>query len=330
MLPVLLALLMGLASTEHPGATLVVEHSEATRQCASRAAIARGVSSRLGYSPWRDDGEWTLVVRTGRRGAVLVADLAWMDRAERVRARRHLESKDRTCAELGAQVEVAISVAMATMVPRPPPPSPSRPRYWMRILPLPPAPAPEEPPRDIVESDVVAPPPTEAAPWWRAAPRVSSGTRLVLDVGTLASPTWGVAAHAGLGVRNLLGAVEIRALQPVTRRLVGGSLMMQAAVASLLACVEERVLQACGTASAGALVTTGDGLVKLRGRVFPQAALGARVGAGLPLNRFVSLVGALEGSLVLVRARLLVERTEVWHAPPVALQGSLGLTFTLQ
>ena len=247
---------------------------------ATEAALRASVSGELGYNPWEVPS--TTVAHRRIVGVVDSRDArrrAWARgdaRAGPGAGSARASSKRRSAANCRSssswQSRVAINPLRAAVLPAPPKREARRRR---RAVP------PPAPPR------VVVPP---------APPRlVDEGGRLrvafgIQHVGAAPGPTFGFMGRVGFALRRWSLAAEVRGDLPGAASADGGQVSASTMAAFLVPCVDHRIVAFCLLGGGGGQEVAGSGYVLARSSWVRYAAVGARIEAGLPLNRNFALL----------------------------------------
>ena len=291
--------------------------------CPDEAALRAAVASRLAYDPFRETAATTVATSMQARRKELLARIELRDAKGAVIGARELVSPESDCSELARAVALAIAIAIDPVsvirVPLPPVRTPSvapvvsertnEPPPGPAISPLPPA----APPSARSEASL----PAHAAA--SAGPHVRATSALLLGAG----PTPGLSAGArlGLGVRWPSVSIDLegRGIWPTSASAaqLPGDVRAFAVLASVVPCLHEGPLLACGVASAGPLRGAGEGAIAARTATTMFAAAGGRAGAEIPLGRSLALGLSIEADISLTPTSLRLGALEVFHTPPV-------------
>src|SRR5579871_316395 len=320
------ALAAGLASTARAEAARVrLEYArgEGAISCPDARAFAEAVAGRLGYEPFDPAAARRVDVTIGRRERGFEARIQMVDGGGAPTAERQFSSRAGDCAELAATTELDCRSAVDPFrAAAPAPAPPAAPAIEAAPAPPPPAaPVAELPAVPAVvarAAPVLAPPPPRPA-----VPE--AGVAVVGAVG--AAPAAALGFEVRIGVRRgaLSLALEGRADLPASTPLAMGDVSAWLLAGSLVPCAHWRAFAACALATAGALRAVGHGLVDARQVTDPWIALGARLGARVPLHGSVSFEAHLDAVAPLVQTELKVGDAAVWSTPAVALAAAAGL-----
>jgi hypothetical protein len=298
----------------NPSARLAYARSVDAAACPDEPALRKAVAARFGYDPFFPWAQQTVIVQVWRDHGRYASRIQVIDERGLMRGTRELTSDDADCSDLFDATALAISIALDASIantppPSSPPPSPNPPPEPLAVLPLPVpvmvdrAPPPTPPRRgpgfalglDTVETAGLA-------------PKVSPGLAIFGEVR-------GGAVSFGLEVR--LGASLPSNVYPPTARIEAAQ-----AVVGLVPCAHWGPVFACAVGEFGWFQAWGAGLAHDGSNGLPFAAVGARLGAHVPLSSSLYVRLYAEATVDLDRPELELDDESVWLAPPFA--GSLG------
>ncbi len=305
-----------LASERAPAARLLYDLGEGAESCPARGELTRAVEVRLGYDPFHDDAERSVVATIRRHDGDLVGRVELRDGTDRLVGARDIGAAH-DCADLVASMALAISLAI----------DPLGSPHAVSPPTLAPAPALAPPPQvPGLERPPASGPPTlasaVAAPPGRV---VELGAGAVIGIGTAPAPTVGVSIQAGVRWSTFSLSLEGRGDVPSSRSAGGGQVSASLLSASLLPCLHHSFLMGCAVASLGSIHGASAGVGYPASDDSVYGAIGARLGVVVPLWRFLLMRAYIDGSASLSRTTLTLNGTSVWTSPPVA--GALGLAF---
>ena len=285
--------------------------------CPTEAALEVAVTGELGYDPWDpiDDRSSPRIVVTIHPARDRIHGRVEMLSPDG----KHLGARDLDaprCGELSQAMALAIAVAIDPL----------------RLGPPSPRPPPAEERELAPEPDIALPQPNEAAPPMRLVGdlrlRVAFGMQV--SIGEAPGPTLGFLGRVGFVLRRWSLAVELHGDLPGTSdEIDGGRVSASTMAAFLVPCVEHRIVAFCVFGGAGAQEVGGEGFVLARSSWVPYAAVGARIEAGLPLNRILALLVRVDLEVPLTRTELYVgtERpVRVYRS--ASLSNSFGLALS--
>lgn len=300
------------AAAPHIAARFVYDRGPGAESCPEAAEVRAAVVKRLGFDPFEDEADVTMICRVERDGdGPLRADIQMVADGRQVAARRQLASASADCAELAAAVALAIAIAVDPRRAEPPPP---RERRVAAAAPWPPGDPPPE--ASAVGAGLVVPP---------ERPRV----RLFAGVGALAAVGAAPGATAGatlaLGIRR--GPVSLwlegRADLPAAEDVADGEIRASLLVASAAPCAHAGQFALCAVVAGGELRSAGRGFPASREATTPYLGAGARLVWELPVAAnfaFRIEFGALGA---IARSTLLVDGEAVWTMPRVSAAAGL-------
>jgi hypothetical protein len=311
---------LGVARAEPAAVRLEYSRGAGAETCPDDAGLRAAVMARLAYDPFREGATTTVVTSVQARRKELRARIELRDAQGVVIGSRELVSPDSDCSELARAVALAIAIAIDPVsvlrVPLPAPPAAIVPPMLSEPA-APPSPpeATLPPPPPPVPVATPAPPPAAAKPHLRA-------TSAVL-LGAGPTPRLTPGARLGVGARwpSVSASVEASGLWPTTASSAQGDVRAFVVTGSVVPCLHEGPLLACGVISAGPLRGEGS-----RAATTLFAAAGGRAGAEIPLGRSIALGLAVEADVSLTPTSLRRGETEVFRTPPVFGTLAAGLT----
>lgn len=312
----------GAARADGARVRLTYTRGEGATSCPDARAFGAAVAGRLGYEPFDPTAARKVNVTLGRRDRAFEARIEMIDSGAPP-AERRFTSRASDCAELAATTELALAIAIdpfRAAAPAPPP-----------VAPAPPSAAPAAP---VDVAPALAPVAIVAAPVTPASPRQAvifqAAGALVGAVG--AAPAAALGLEVGIGARrgDLSLAIEGRADLPASTPLPAAEVSAWLLAGSLVPCAHWRAFAGCVLATAGVLRAAGRGLVDARQVTVPWLALGARLGADLPLSASLSLSAHADAVAPLVQTELRVGDAVVWTTPAVVFAVAVGLAFAFR
>jgi hypothetical protein len=288
-----------------PAVRLIYERAEDTGDCPDTNDVMNAVRGRLGYDPFREPAELTVVARVERRGDELHATIRMSDR-ETLQADRQLTSPRADCSELASAMLLAISIAIdpLSVPPEPAPPA---------VAGAPPAPT------------VVVSTPPAAAP----TPRSSTSVELALgaagNTGVSVAPALGFFAGAAVAHEGWSVMLEGRADLPRSRPVAGGSIDASTLAATLVPCLRRGWFGACALGGVAALRGAGHDLADARQVTTTYLTLGARAQAEILRRGPLAVRAHLDLVSPLARTTVKVGGEPVWTTPPLGAALGLGI-----
>lgn len=287
----LVVLLTARRAEASPTARLVYVRGEGGESCPDEAALAQEVAAHLGYDPFRPFAENTLYADVRKESDRYVGNIKIVDQAGVERGARTLESRSDDCRELTSSMALSMSIAIdprSAFGPAPePPPTPSE------AAPID-APVEEPPPAPPPVIPLAEPPPP---PKETIVPRARPATpRFVMGLGAYGSLGEGPSATAGARLsgevllsRASLG-LEVRGALPSTTDLDrGGRLRTSLVGAAFVPCARMGWASACAVAFLGRMHAETTDVPHGASENFVHVAVGARLGADVPLASDLAL-----------------------------------------
>jgi hypothetical protein len=302
-------------ANEPPTVRLSYRVGEGATDCPDELTLRNAVSARLGYDPFQTGAPNSISaeITRGVRGFRAVIELR-SSRGE-VTGSRLLNSTRNDCSELASAMVLSISIAIDPLVlsrrasPSPPLPLPEFPQQ----CPL----CPEPPPCPL-------PPPPPSAP---ISFRASAGTLAAL--GSAPTLAFGATMQAGLRRRNaslaLEGRIDIPASETISAREGVETTLL---LASIVPCVHHHSWMGCALVSAGALRGVGKEVDVPRKETTAYVAMGARLGAEIPLTYVLALQIHLDVLAPLIRTTLRLNDADAWTTPPLSAALGAGVAAT--
>ncbi|WP_394835167.1 hypothetical protein LVJ94_52580 [Pendulispora rubella] len=321
----------GADNAPHETARLTYETGDTTG-CPDETSFHNLVAARLGYDPFRADGQHAVSVSFRKERGKTRA------RAEVQRGGPAAGTREFTgegCEPLAAALATTVAMALDPLhvsapASEPPVPAPAPRAESLPTLPGEPAPAP--PPQVVfVERRTSSPAPT----------RTSEPSEPVAFLGSVG----GVASFALAPTMTLGGAMEVgfrygvfslsaegRAeITPTTTRVDSGD-RVNATVYSgaLVPCLHFGSWLACGVGRVGAFQGRAPDVVHPSLGTSAFGSVGLRGGYMIPLTKVLSVRASVEGAVPLVRTTLVIDKDEVWTAPPVTAGLDFAFVVTLK
>jgi hypothetical protein len=326
-----------------PSARLVYSRSESAASCPSENELRSAVAARFGYDPFFLYAPQTVVVQVARGHDEFRARVELVDAQGMARGTRELSSARATCGELFEAMALAISIALdASAVVQDTTPE---------AEPAPIAPVPSSAPSTGAPSTgAPAPPPTALAPAAgpanpaparpheeppARAPRANArspvtffaGADLRGSLGLAPSLAAGVGLFVGARYRSVSLALEGFADAPASSAPKDGvgraeSWLVAGAIAP---CVHVAFAFACGLVEIGAIEARGLDVTQPETPSAPFVALGARLGAELPLSPVWAFRVGGDLLVDLNRPSLRIDGTEMWKFTVLAGGIAMGL-----
>jgi hypothetical protein len=332
-------LVVALGPTERPAERVVVTHPKllyvresGAEACPTAAELRELVSARLGYDPFDDAGDMSLLVRASRDEHGLVGTVELIDAMGQPRGQREIVTQGEGCAELAQALSLSMSIAIdperALQAAQPPVALPVAPEAASPSTTAPPGepksasgPGPAAP---------LGPVSAKGAPLYlvrdRASPRGDGarGARLQLTVAALT--LLGVAPNPAFGgsltAQGRRGAWSLGAGARFARSAsapVDGSADLAATFAAGEAngCFQHAPFEHCTALLLGATWIWSNRVTAPRADVGVFGALAWRSGVVAAISQRFDLVAQVEGSLVLSPIHPQVNDRDVWYAPRV-------------
>jgi len=267
------------------------------------------VRARLGYDPFREPGEITILARIWREGEELRGSILLTDRSRQT-GERTMVSHSADCSELTSAMDLALSIAIDPLsIGHEPVASPAVVELRMVPPPIPP----------VVERPASAPP----APTHFEINLGAAG-----NVGETVAATMGFLAGVGLRSERWSLSVEGRADLPRTRAAGGGHVEAGTLAATLAPCLRRGVFGGCVLATLAALRGAGQDLQNENQITTPFVALGARALVEFPQNGLIAVRLHLDLTSPLTRTTLKVGDQAVWTSPAMCV--ALGVAATVR
>lgn len=296
--------------------------------CPDESSFRNLVAARLGYDPFvAQAGDAVKVELTKDRGRLHGrAEIRRKDARDQPPA-RELDGEPSKCEALTAALATSLAIALdpvRALAPTPPPPPPPATRD---PEPPPPPTTPTTPPPATFAPPPVSPDRPPPAP--PRGPTLDVGAAFVTSFGETPSVALGATVGATLHRRPFAIQANFRATSTVGAVTVDSGDRVSAAVigGELAPCVELRPFAFCTFLRVSAYRGHAPDVVEPTTVTTAAAFTGLRIAVSIPLGSIVSLQPMLEGDVALVRTSLLVDRSAVWTAPPVAMTAGVGLNF---
>jgi hypothetical protein len=282
-------------ATAFPSTRLVYVRAQGAEQCPEQAAMRKAVATRLGYDPFFASSDKTVIVRVLRQAGHLTGQVELINEHGVQVGLREFSAEPDHCGDLIRAMALSISIAIdpksAETYGRGPadesPESSSEP----------PEPAAKEP-----ASAAISPPRLRAPAHDEARPvepradsrwHASVGVAAIGSLGSAPQLTVGAGLFGALRWQAGSVALEGRADLPVTDQRTTVPLRTSTFVLNAVPCLHFGVGLACAVGSLRWLSATRTDAGAESG-THPYWAFGARVGAELPLNRTVGVLGYLD------------------------------------
>jgi hypothetical protein len=282
--------------------------------CPDEAQLRDAISARLGSDPFSDDGKRLLEITIGPHGNGLEARIDVVAEGGATSGRRDLRSQSRDCDDLATVLVLTASMVLEPPpAPHPPPPAVSEP-------------AVEPPRKPVVSHEPEAVTAVAAAPAAQA-PTETGGVQVELatagEFGALSSPSLAFTLGLGYAWSSFTLSVEGQANLPVQQALSTGSVTSSQLTATLVPCLTQWHLGACGLVSAGATRVSASGISPEGHQSLPFFALGARLYWGLPLEDWLEARILADLLVPLTQTSIVLNQSTTWSAAPIS--GSVGL-----
>jgi hypothetical protein len=288
------------------------ERGPGAEACPDEGQFREAVATRLGSDPFSNHGKRLLQITIGPQAEGLQARIGLVGENGVMSGQRDLQSKSPECHDLAA-----VLVLTTTMALDPVGPALESPRAM---------------PSDVTQSPVhpheigaVAATSAASSDKGSSSGGLELGLIVAGDVGSVSSPSLGLALGFGYAWTVFSLTLEAEAILPVHEALSTGSVASSQFTGSLVPCLTSWHLGACGLISAGATRVAASGIDPPGVHALPFFGVGARIYGALPLGDW------LEGRLLvdllvpLTQTSIVLNDTATWTAPPVS--GSVGLAF---
>jgi hypothetical protein len=311
--------------------------------CPSEREFKAQVEGRLGDDPFRERAERTVVVSIGATARGPSARVSWRTPKGPLPGVRRFEPRGQTCGALVSSIVFAVTVQIELLQVEHPedmgPPGEA---------PQPTGSTASQPP--IPTQQAALPTQQAALPTQQAALPTSAGAR---DLGRQSPTTppdngprrWSAGA-AGLVLLGWFPKVGFGAKAFVTRtqasvsveaaaemafptrleRSDGSGFQISSWAGTLAPCLNSKPLMACGVLRLGRVQANGFGVDQSRSSAGLLSQVGARLVVSQPFGK--SVLGSVygEGLGNITRGRVVLDRTEVWLAPPVSAAFGLSVS----
>jgi hypothetical protein len=299
--------------------------------CPDKQSVMQSVSSKLGYSPWKDTAPMQISVAMEPAGKGVEAMIVITGSDGEIIGERQIKSETDDCMELSESINTAIAIFIDPM---------------SSALPVQEAPAPSEPPADSkpVEEPTAAPPLPETetattnepeegfAPsspkrnWhlqasigghlaWRATPSIAGGVDFDGKI------RW-KRASIGIGVRMDM---------PSTMNTNPGKIKTSQVLGLLSGCVHYWYVHGCTILAAGALIAIAEELDDAQNRQAPSVWGGARLGGEIPIGADVLILPYTDFFVPILRSAMVETATGdiFWETPSfhMAFGIAIGMNF---
>ncbi|MBI2392148.1 MAG: hypothetical protein HYV09_21340 [Deltaproteobacteria bacterium] len=307
-------------AADRPGAKLVYARKAGAAACPDETGFRALVAARLGYDPFRDDGERTVVVTFVREGGALRAKLELRDAAGKPAGARALSGAE--CAELAGSTALAVAIAIDPLggaggKPSASPPDASESSSVASVAPSVSVTAPPEP------SPAIAPV-ASSAPLPATFATAALGGFVAFGEGP--QMTGGLTAAVGLRTSKLSFSIEGRVDAETSRPgPAGGEVSASILAGSFVPCLHHELLLGCAIVSYGALRGAGAGVSEARSDRSPWGAVGARLGIEATIVGPLALRAYADALAVLTRTTLRVQGADAWTTPPLTFLGAVAL-----
>lgn len=317
--PALLALvtLFPVATWSADRKTVRLEYQLAAKgaQCATETELRALVAARLGYDPFLTDAPLTAKVSVSDRGSRLLGAVELFDQAGQTIGSREVDAASSACGALSETLALALAIAIdPQLLARTPPALPSN-ESKPEGPPLPSPPVIERPP--LAAPSPLAP--TGSTTSWSA----SLGP--LVAVGLLPQVALGFSLEGRMRTGNLSLALEGTLFPASLLEAAGGVVDSSLLRAGIRGCGHLGLVGLCARATGGVLRASGEGFERDRRGTLPTATLGpALFIEGRPFSRVLARAG-VGADVALIRNSIFVGATEVWHAPPVAVEAGVAV-----
>lgn len=290
--------------------TYVVEAG--AERCPDERWVRQAVAARLGFDPFRPDGDTRIEARIRRTEQGLAASLEVTTREGQRIGRRHFTSPTGDCLELASAMELAMAIAVD-------------PRYLSRPAAPPPPPPPAPEPHLVEPTKNAAPPLVPPRPGAPVQVRAGAGVLAAAGVSPAVVPS--VLIQVSMRWPRFSIGLDGRADIASNFSVGSGQVSSSALLGTVVPCLHVGRFGACGLLSMGAIQVTGE-IGQQRRETSPLVLAGGRVQAELPLSTSLYIQPFLDFQAVLTRTTILSGEQPVWVTSPVA--GAAGLTLSLR
>ena len=320
---VLLVLLGARSARAFPSSRLVYVRGPGAESCPDQAAVREAVKKRLGYDPFFPSSDKTIIARVLREAATLRGEVELVDEHGSQVGRREFSAPSAECEQLVRAMALSISIAIdpqsaETYRQGPEVVSEAEPAENQRRSQPDAAPEPAPPAAGLGAGR----PAREAKPALARVPWLwSAGLGPTLQFGSLPGPALGAIAFAALRRSAWSLALEAELDFPVTTQEQGVELRSASYALKLVPCGHWQWALACQLTALRWLDATGSAS-GLGGNAL-SLALGARLGAELPLSRSFSALAYGDLLLTAVTVSLRSQDQTLWETP--LLSGGLAI-----
>ena len=304
-----------------PSSRLVYMRGPGAEGCPDQSAVREAVKKRLGYDPFFPSSDKTIVARIVRDANKLRGEVELVDEQGSQAGKREFSAEPDQCEQLMHAMALSISIAIDPK---------SAETYGQGPKAAPEAEPAEnqqssqpEPEAEVTPTPAVAPAPTPPAkPAAESAQTLwSAGLGAALQVGSMPHVAVGATAFAALRVSVWSLAIEGELDAPMTTHEKGVELRSYGGALKLVPCGHWKVLFACQVTALRWLAASGS--VSGLGGAAPSLALGARLGAELPLSSTFGVLGYGDLLMTALPVELQSEASELWKTP--LFSGGLGI-----
>lgn len=322
---VALVLLGARSALAFPSSRLVYMRGPGAESCPDQTTVREAVKKRLGYDPFFPSSDKTIVARIVRDANKLRGEVELVDEQGTQAGKREFSAEPDQCQQLVHAMALSISIAIdpnsaETYAQGPkeaPAADPAEKQQGSQ-----PEPEAEVPPTPVV-APAPAPPAKPAAE--SAQTLWSAGLGATFQVGSMPHVAIGATAFAALRMSIWSLSIEGELDAPMTTREKGVELRSYGGALKLVPCGHWKALFACQISALRWLAASGS--VTGLGGAAPSLALGARLGAELPLNSTFGVLGYGDLLLTALPVQLKSESTELWKTP--LFSGGLGIAAAL-
>lgn len=299
-------------AADRPSARLSYAKKPNAAVCPDEEGFRARIAARLGYDPFRDDADRTVVVTFSREGGSFRAKLELKEGGKV--GTRVLSAAD--CNELASSTALAVAIAIDPLGGAPAPSASAS------VSSSSSATAAPKTSTTVVATASAPPPPPPASP--ETYPTVTLGAIGVYGAGPelAAGLTAGVGLHTPSFSLGIEGRVDAETSKPGP---AGGRVSASILSGSLVPCLHHEVLLGCLLVGYGSLRGSGSGVTDARSERSPWGAVGVRLGIEGALFGPIAFRAHADALAVLTRTTLRVQGVDAWSSPPFQFLGGIAL-----
>lgn len=300
-------------AADRPSARLSYAKKPNAAVCPDEEGFRARIAGRLGYDPFRDDADRTVVVTFSREGGTYRAKLELKEGGKV--GTRVLTAAD--CNELASSTALAVAIAIDPLGGAPAAPSASSaPSASASVAPK----ASSSAAPTVIVKPTPLPPPSSPDTY----PTVTLGAIGVYGGGPelAGGLTAGVGLHLPSFSLGIEGRVDAETSKPGPK---GGRVSASILSGALVPCMHHEVLLGCLLLEYGSLRGNGSGVTDARSDRSPWGALGVRLGIEASLFGPIAFRVHADALAALTRTTLQVQGVDAWSSPPFQFLGGLAV-----